>query len=338
MIVDPACIFSNGKYEQSIASALLKQHNVDNIKNCDDRLLLKKMISGINFNPDIVVIGTSRSLEISSDFFPNKKFINCSVSHANMNDFIAIVGLLDSCNKLPAEIYIETSPILINPSPTDEWISLETYYNFAIKKMKLSVVTAEAPPLFLEYKKKIKAMFSFEYFQNSIKFLWRSKNNFVDVGANIPQNFGRMNDCSITYSLAYKTPDTIKAISDAPIYMSKSYLPNLDTKYLKVMEQIINYLASKNVKVSLVNIPFQPDCYTLALTRSNVFYEIKKGIVSFAQKNKVKLIGTFNPFEAHLIRSHFYDPLHCNKKALQSVFKIVDYNSNLNDTTTLSSP
>jgi hypothetical protein len=135
--VDPANVFSNGTYESNIATVLLKGHNVDNIQNCDERKIVEKLITQIPVIPDITIIGSSRELEVSSDFFPNKKFMNYGVSHANINDILAIVGLMDSLKKLPKEIYIETSPVFSEISPTEEWASLYNYHEYAIKKMNI---------------------------------------------------------------------------------------------------------------------------------------------------------------------------------------------------------
>ena len=323
IFIDPAHIFSNGTYETAASKILLQGHNIDNIENCDERLLVKKMLTNLSYNPEVVVIGTSRSLEISSDFFPAKKFYNCSVSHANINDFIGLLGLLDSTNKLPSEIYIETSPTLINPTLTDEWISLYDFYLYGIKKMQLNLEPIKTNTTLEGYKKKAKTIFALDYFQASISSLKpKKRNHFIDMGNAIPTHFGRMSDGSITYSKAYRIQDTIKAMADADIYVSKAFLPNIDEKYLHILKQIIDYLKSKNVKVILVNIPFQQDCYKIVDGKNKLFEEIKLGINIFAKEAKVPLIGTFNPFEANLNRGQFYDPLHCNKDALHTIFKI----------------
>lgn len=327
-VIDPVHIFTNGKYEADAASVILKGHNINYIQNCDERLLIKNILPQLYYKPDVVIVGTSRSLEISSDFFPSKKIYNASLSHANINDFIGIIGLLDSTNKLPSEIYIETSPTLINPTPTDEWITLYDFYLYGIKKMKLDLKPIEVNPTKEGLKKKVKTIFAFNYFQESVLSIGKTKNKqFVDVGNNTPDNFGKMNDGSITYSIGYRTPDTIKAMADAEMYISKAFLPNIDLKYLSILNQIIDYLKSKNINVTLVNIPFQHDCYKIVNGKNRLFEEIKSGIISFANETHTPLIGTFDPYEIGLKRNQFYDPLHCNKDALRSVMNIFQSNT-----------
>lgn len=325
-VADPANIFSNGNYEQSIATLLLNGRNVDDLKNIDERLLVKNIITQTTIKPDIVAIGTSRCLEISSSMFTDKKFINCAVSHANMNDLISIIGLLDSCNKLPSEIYLETSPTFVNPTPTNEWLTLQSFYIYGAKKMQLSMVDTVPYSNLYKAKKKIQSLFSIEYFQKSIKNTKQyNKLGFTDVDTTTPKNFGRFSDCSVTYPIYYRTPDTTKAMADAPIYTNTAQLPKIDIHYILNLQKIIKYLQSKNVKVTLVNLPFQHDCFTIIQNKYQLFSQSKTDLYNFAKYLDVRLLGTFSPYDANLSRGQFYDPLHSNKEAIKAVLNIVQY-------------
>lgn len=321
---DPANILTNGKYEAEIAKIILKGHNVDNLKNFDERLALRDIISNLSYSPDVVTIGTSRSLEISSEFFPNKKFNNCSLSHANIKDLIAVVGLLDSCNKLPKEIYLETSSVIVNSTSLDEWESISEYYNYWLRKNLLDNPNSNFK--FHLFKKKITALFSFAYFRSSLLSIkLGSKNKMVDKGNETPKGFGRFADYSISYSDSYKKIDTLKAMADAEIFATKNATPQINTNDLELLMKIIDYLKNKQVNVVLLNIPFQPDCYDILNSRSKLFIDLARDIEDFAKKNNVKLIGTLNPYEANVKRSQFYDQLHCDKAALKNVVKIEKY-------------
>ncbi len=324
--VDPANFFSNEKYETEAAAIVLKGNNIENFNTCDERILLQKIILGIKVAPETIVIGTSRSLEISGDIIEKKNFLNCSVSHANLNDFIAILGMLDSLKKLPKEIYIESSPTLINPSTTDEWLSIYEFYEYGLSKMNIEYDSKVKNSFYYLAIQQLNAIFSFAYFQKSITFLKKKKENTIlDIGKNIPKNFGKMYDGSITYPSSYMNSDTLKAIADAEVYIKKSFLNEFDYKYLNILKKIIDYLKNNNIKIYMLNLPIQQDCYKIIAKENKLFGEIKNGTDEFAKKENVTLLGTFNPFEANLNRSQFYDPLHCNKEALKSVLKIVQY-------------
>ena len=324
-LVDPANVFSNGSYENNIASVLLKGHNIDNVQNCDDRIFLEKMITQSAIKPNVVILGSSRAMEIPSSFFREKKFLNCGVSHANMNDFLAIVGIFDSIKKFPEEIYIETSPLLIERSPTDEWTSLIAYHQRIVKKMNLDLAASFDNTLFSYLQKKASALFSFQYFQKSIVSINKIRQRkFTDVDTLVPKHFGRMTDCSLTYPYSYTHPDTAKAIVDADTYVSKSVLPNIDETKLKILQKLIAYLKQQNVKIDLVNTPFQPDCYKIFEGKYHSFSTITNKLSLLSKSEGIPLIGTFNPATANLNRSQFYDQLHCSKQALEAVFKIIN--------------
>ena len=321
--VDPANVFSNGRYENDVAEVLLKGHNIDNLQNCDDRIFLQKMITKSVIQPNVIILGTSRAMEIPSSFFPEKKVLNCGVSHANMNDLLAIIGIFDSIEKFPEEIYIETTPVFVERSPTEEWASLFAYHQRITKKMNLNLNTGFDNSLFSHLQKKASALFSFQYFQKSVgSFGLVFQKKIIDVETKIPKKFGRMSDCSLTYPSSYTHPDTTKAIADADIYVSKSIVPEIDTNKLIVLQKLIQYLKKQHVEVYLVNTPFQPDCYKKFEIKYHPFGRINTQINQLAQAENIKLIGTFNPTDANINRSQFYDQLHCSKSALETIFKI----------------
>ena len=123
-LVDPANIFSGAHYVDGIANILTRGHNVDNLSNYDERLFQEQMIKRLHKAPDIVVLGSSRVMEIGSSFFPGETVLNCGVSHGNINDLFAIIGTLDSMNKLPSEMVIGVEHWLICVGGTSEWQSL----------------------------------------------------------------------------------------------------------------------------------------------------------------------------------------------------------------------
>ncbi|MEJ0081062.1 MAG: hypothetical protein WDM78_08985 [Puia sp.] len=69
-LVDPANIFTSKQYVAGIASILSLGHNVDNISNYNERLLQEQRVLKLTKTPDIMVLGSSRVMEIGSDFFP----------------------------------------------------------------------------------------------------------------------------------------------------------------------------------------------------------------------------------------------------------------------------
>ena len=105
-------------FEKGIADILLSGHNVANIGNYDERLLQKDIIQNDQRQIDIIVLGSSRSMQINSqtinDIFQDQIFFNHAVSGASVEDYIAILDLYLEKNALPSTIIIGVDPWILN--------------------------------------------------------------------------------------------------------------------------------------------------------------------------------------------------------------------------------
>ena len=59
----------------------------------DERKFIKNRIINENLDPEILIVGSSRIMQISNENF-NKQILNLSVSGASIEDHIAIVSIL----------------------------------------------------------------------------------------------------------------------------------------------------------------------------------------------------------------------------------------------------
>jgi hypothetical protein len=326
IVVDPAKIFSNNNYEKKVADILLKGHNIDNLRNFNQRITLKNIVTNLPNKLDVIAIGSSRLFEMSSDIFPNKKFLNCSLAHGNTKDFVAVIGLLDSCNKLPNEVYIDTSPMItiIDEADSDEWESIFEYYFYGLDKIKIAYEENEKLKLPINlFKKKITNIFSFSYFQKSFFAIPKmEQNKFLDVGKEIPKNFGRMSDFSIVYPSNKFNSDTLKATSDALFFVKNKTTPTVNYIGLEKLKKMIAFFDEKKIKVTLVNLPFQIDFYNQFEAKNSVFSDLDKELNKIAFQYNIRVLGSFNPKEADINRSQFFDYSHSNKEALISSLRI----------------
>src|ERR1035438_2772710 len=118
--IDPANIFQNGKYEKGIVDFLCDSSNVTNIVNCDERLLQKFFIKCTSRQPDLLILGSSRSMLISSDLFTNQNIKNNSVSSASIEDDLAIYQLYQRQNMKPKVLLLCLDPWILNDNNRSE--------------------------------------------------------------------------------------------------------------------------------------------------------------------------------------------------------------------------
>ena len=315
--IDPANIFSGKAYVAGISDVLIKGHNVDNVTNYDERALQEQMIAKLSYRPDVVVLGSSRVMELGADFFPGKRVLNCGVSHANVHDLIAIVGLLDSLHKLPEEIVINADPHLICQGGTTEWQTLASAHRYMMGKLHLPTDAGQRS-LLLE---KAGALFSFDYFEKSLTFLSQHKSKrFRDVGMDRPATSGRFSDGTVCYSASYSNPDTLKVAADARVVGGREIV-NLDPGKVQSLSTLVDYLIGRGVKVVLVMIPYHHEYYATMNKRfENVFSSYDSLYRQFAREKAIPIRGGFDAVRLGIPLDEFYDSWHCSKEAIKKVY------------------
>jgi hypothetical protein len=314
--VDPANILSSSAYVTGIADILSKGHNVDNVSNYDERLLQQQMIRKIAYKPDVVVLGSSRIMEVGSDFFPGKKVLNCGVSHANINDIVAIVGLLDSTGKLPASVVLNLDPFLICKGGTKEWETLAPYYRYFVGRLGANGEEAGS-----NAHQKLATLLSFEYFEKALAFLGQGKNKrYQDVGADKPSHYGRYADGAICYPAAYINPDTIKVAGDARTVGAREQA-DLDTSRLNLLNRLLDYLESKDVKVTFVMLPFHSQYFQMMnLSHPHIFSAYENIYSDLAKRRKIAIHGSYDAVRIGVPQGQFYDAHHCSPAAIKQTF------------------
>jgi hypothetical protein len=322
--VDPANIFSGDAYVDKIATILASGNNADNISNYNERLLQKHFLQKQKEkNPDVVVMGSSRVMEISSNVYGEKKILNIGVSHADINDLIALAGLMEELKIKPKEVVINVDPFLISKGDNGvgEWITLKEYHKKFTEANCKGISNTETIEEENNQLKKYYTLITFDYFKNSLEFLCKGNTKTVEnVGKKTPQKNGRFVDGSIAYSYTYLHPDTLIAAYVAKSE-GKNAAPETDNKKLTYLKCLIDYYKSKGVNITLILLPFHQSYFDEAnANQKNVFNAYETFYTTMAMQNKVKIIGSFNAKKEGLNNIDFYDSYHCNGDALKKVF------------------
>jgi hypothetical protein len=324
--VDPANVFSGDDYVQKIADIIASGNNAENILNCDERLLQKKYVQKlVEKNPDVVLIGSSRIMEIGHNVFPDKKILNVGVSHADINDLIAIAGLMNECKIKPKEVIINADPFLICKSDigATEWVTLKDYHKeFLVQNCKNIIVEKEVFEEKENNFKKYYTLFAFDYFQKSLEFIFKGNNkSVINVGKKSPQKNGRYADGSIAYSYTYQHPDTL-IVANVAKGMSKLIIPEVDNIKLSYLKCLIDYFQKNKVSVTLIMLPFHQSFYNNTnANQKNVFNTYETFFNDLAKQKSIKIIGSFNAKKLGLNNIDFYDAYHCNGNSIKRIFE-----------------
>ena len=164
--VDPAQLFSGGNYEKGVAGILLSGNNVANVSNYDERLLQKAYVNNLKRRNDVIVLGSSRSMQLRSHLFPGMSFFNHGVSGASIEDYLAIYELYEQRELAPSVVVLGLDPWILNQySKQDRWESLRWEYFSMANRLNINPTIINSD----NKSKKLTELISLPYLEESIK-------------------------------------------------------------------------------------------------------------------------------------------------------------------------
>ncbi|MCX6266783.1 MAG: hypothetical protein NTW16_05420 [Bacteroidetes bacterium] len=331
---DPANLFDSGhKYEKEVANYLNKGLNVTNVSNMDERVLQKFFIAGMKQSPEVIVLGTSNSMYIDSDFFPGQRFINNAVSAATFNDFLAIYDLYEKKGFTPKTVVIGICPEMLNKPTNQFWVSLENeYYSLQVKaglnNKKEKNISAQQN--FLKWME----IFSLSYFQKSFD---RAVNNTKIKPTINKFNEGNTRVMDGSYNDGqYYIKKTKAAIENSVKQLVNKSDPSLETykginpDRKMIFEHFVEYLQQKNTKVVFYLMVCHPIYYDYISKKYQILNQVEDYLLTYAKTNGIQVIGRNNPGNCGVSNFDFNDYNHLNKNGLLKLFNYFN-NFSLNE-------
>ncbi len=338
-IVDPANVFKANDYEKSMVDIMLTGKNIANISNYKERIFQDYYIAASDEKKDIIMLGSSKSLQIGSDLFTRKSFFNHSVSGATLQDYMAILEMYIEKNKPPDEVIIELSPWILNANnKQNRWENIRDYYYNFKKRLR----TGAMPRIFSADKyawafrvKKYLQLFSLSYFQGSVEYVLymiRNKDfqqDFYPTDLTESNVTVKCSDGHIVYYRDFRLTKPAKALENAKKYISRGPVyglggfDKLDEGLKAQLEQFIDFLLSNKVKVVLFMPPHHPYVYGYLINSES--YDIIADEESYyrglADKRGITVLGSYDPSLCGLDGNDFYDGVHLRNEAVERLFK-----------------
>jgi hypothetical protein len=326
--VDPAHVFENNNYEKSIARFLTEGKNVANVSNYDDRQVQKYYIETIKIIPEVVVLGSSRSMHIGSEQFPGKSFFNNSVAGATIEDYLAIYEIYMERAAIPKTIVIGADPWILNQNNgQNRWQSIKGNYQAMMYRLHLknNLLAGILSQGALE-QDKLAQLINFEYFRESIKCL-RQDRHIYATAAREGEAMIKLSDGSVSYDKAFRerTPaEVMKTASefDRDVPYSMGGFKELDRDLRETLEKFIDRLKGDGVGVILFLAPYHPLTYE-NLRRSSKYGSILQEAETYfrdlARRNGIRVLGSYNP-SGWCAPEEFYDGMHPRKICLNRLF------------------
>lgn len=329
--IDPANLFNEGKYEKGISKDLCNGYHVTNIVyNYDQRLLQKYLIDCLPKVPKTVILGSSRSMLIGSDYI-SSGLLNSSVSGASIQDFLAIYNLYRKRHFIPETIILGLDPWLLNDNcEQDRWESVANDYYEMLEYIGLAKYSNKESSKFKLFRSKFEKyiqIVSFRYFQQSLLMVG-STTNYYPTKELVNDYFTMHTDGSINYDKKYRSTDSVGIINYAKSYINSKPIYSLgnfskfSNRNIEILEKFIQYLKEQNVDVVFFLAPYHPLVYDYFQMNNNlkIVLETENYYFKLAKKYNIELIGSFNPNTYKLNSDDFFDGMHCKENAIKIIF------------------
>jgi len=317
---DAANLFSKSKELEIVE--MLKNTNVENISNYDERVFQKKFINNLKIKPEIVAFGSSRVFSIGSDLFDGQIFINNGVSGASIEDIIAIFQMYKSKDFLPKKIILGVDPWIFNLfNGQTRWLSIKKEYDSYNNLEKTEVNTN-----FMD--SKYGQLLSPSYFQSSIKkvyknYLYNEKTKLA--GTTEKYNLGntKLMDGSLVYNQKIReiTDDQVDIIARADVQAKSIYSLNnfqrISPELYRIFEQFCLDILDRDIELSFFLSPYHPLVYEKINQDFGIVLNVEKRIIEFANNNGIKVIGSYSPKKSVLSSKDFFDGMHLRRTSMK---------------------
>ncbi|AEF99601.1 hypothetical protein [Methylomonas methanica] len=326
---DPANIFSDRTYEAGVGRLLSEGKDVGNVTDFDERLVQKFFAERLKSRRDVLVIGSSRAMNLESKHFSGKSYYNASVSGASMEDYYAILQIYRDINKLPKLLVLGVDPWVFNRNNEQtRWKSLEQEYLRSVKENESGQYVL-GPAIEWQFSK-LQQLFSFDYLRTSLKYSHREdRDYYVTTAAELDVNIHRA-DGTITYKreFSHRSSEQVadwvrKQLLKTPLYSLGGY-KELDLAYIKQFEALILNLYAEGTKVILFLAPYHPDFYKVMNDATSPYRRVidaEDYLYHFAETHKFPIFGSYNPRRIPCSRGDFFDEMHPRPICIDKIFK-----------------
>jgi hypothetical protein len=299
---------------------LLARHATIYAGNIDERKFVKYRLKEDLDRPEVLILGSSRIMQVGAGIIPNHTLLNLAVSGCSLEDIIAISEM--AMDKLAPELLlIGADPWLFNAkSGQDRWRSVATEYYRGLAKLRpkgdtgadTSSETEGRPPSSSSLSKLLDGLF------RSVNI---SKPYSDDTAPGPKDKIRRDGSRIYNDSYASKTSmDVARGFGRNLNYAMDEYAFSEESHQL-FREYLSSQLARR--KVVLVLSPYHSGLYDIMETERKVFLETEEQFRRLAAELGITVLGSYDPEKAACTAEDFYDAMHPKGEVMKRVLSKV---------------
>ncbi len=319
-LIDPDYTLRHN-YIPEVASALADGRIISGPVNANDRLLKKVWIGQLKFQPDLLILGSSRTMGLTQEPFGDKQILNASVTNGTLQDMYAFVDIIENkLGAIPSEVVICCDQWLLGHAFEEiRWLINRNHFVNLLQKTD-KIPRGKFSQKWALQKEWIKELFSIRYLIRSIRFFGKAE-AFVVQDKPLTGSTMMMPDGSRQLPLHMTNPKPEEVEKLAVTYFNTSKderFAQLDPLQCSLLENLIIYLQKQNCTVTLFIPPYHPVTWQLMHQSQHHtgIFNAERYLQKLAHTYSLNTIGNTNPANLKFNDSHFYDGVHLKPEAL----------------------
>ena len=309
--------FSSKNSTEARLAKLLVNNNAVYSTKMDERKFIKNRIIHENLKPKVLVIGSSRIMQISNDNF-NKQILNLGVSGASVEDHIAIT--LMALEKFNVDtILLGADPWLFNDFANQlRWKSISEEYKNSLKSIQIKSKDYNI----IENKNEREIHFFYERFLEKLYGFMNIRKLDLELKGSQINNLTK--DVILRDGKRLQASKKIEEKIKANVIEYSMYQYKFSDEYYEIYKSFIEHLTNvHNKEVILVLPPYYLPSYKLTTQEKPFYLDLESKFKELSKATNIKIIGSYDASSVPCDDNEFYDYMHpkdsCMKKITNSI-------------------
>jgi hypothetical protein len=314
--------------EEGIADLLIQQKNVTGLPPFNDRKVARLYIEKSYRQQDIIVLGSSRTMEVQSADFRGARFFNHSVLGGTIQDSFSIYDIYSQWHIVPRAVVLDVDASAFNINNTLLQFSAGLLLNSdADIEERLGLKVPLRRSLERELEKGLQLV-SPAIFQIAIKEILRRPEIRPHAIAEpnhdqtllLADGSRRIFSVTSKRSAADVHRDVAAYVTTRPISTLEDY-GTLDLSDEAFLDRFVGLLQEDGVRVVLLLIPFHPVAYDVIRNDANYrrVFDAERFVRQMGARQHVIVAGSYDPEIAGCSESDFYDALHAKHGCVEHI-------------------
>jgi hypothetical protein len=329
--VDPGNLFGSEEREAALARTLATGRSVAAGFAFDEPRLQKFLAEGRSHAPDVLVLGSSRTMMLSRPAFGGHEVVNASISSASLEDMIALFELYEEHGLRPRIVLVGIDPWALNGSLRNPSVSLEAELHAGLRRLgRFFDSDYGSVPAGVGRSGRWLRLASPAYFQASFSLLITGfqlgARGEAEATAKAPSSAAPdagaaiLPDGSREWSSVAegRSRDAVVAMAAAEGARSPAYLQAAPvSERILLLQAFLDFAARLGVRTLVWLPPYAPAAYSRLVTegRGRGISQGEEAVRSLATARGLTVLGSYDPAPSGVSDADFIDSHHMRRDA-----------------------